>query len=636
MKSVSNVIVLVAWAILIAACGGGGGGGGSTPPPPLSSDASLSSLSVTGATFDAAFSPSVTSYTATVPNSTNSLDVSATTSDGNASFTINGSTNATVALAVGDNTISIVVTAENGTTTRTYTIVVTRDAVQPPPPPPPPGSGWQPGVFMDANTFFAQCQAPRAGINPATNQPYPDVQGTTLDENNFLRSYSDDTYLWFDEIVDQDPGLFNDPLVYFDELRTTAITPSGQPKDKFHFTFDSDAWFQLSQSGVSAGYGAQFVLLSATPPREVVVAYTEPNSPATDPAVNLARGAKILAIDGVDIDDNTQAGIDILNAGLFPSGPGEMHTFTVLDLGAQITRSVTMTSANVTSAPVQNVKFIDTPTTPTRRVGYMLFNDHIATAEEGLVNAVMQLKADGIQELVLDIRYNGGGFLAIASEMAYMIAGAVPTTGRTFELLQFNVKHPVTDPVTGQPISPTPFFNVTLGFGSLPPNQPLPTLDLLRVFVITGPGTCSASEAIMNSLRGIDVEVIQIGSTTCGKPYGFYPTDNCGTTYFTIQFRGVNQKNFGDYTDGFSPANTLANVGTVVPGCSIADDFTAALGNPAEGRLAAALAVLDGKPCPAPSGFAQPGVSTAGAPLSATDGIVLKSPWQTNRIMERL
>ena len=140
----------------------------------------------------------------------------------------------------------------------------------------------------------------------------------------------------------------------------------------------------------------------------------------------------------------------------------------------------------------------------------------------------------------------------------------------------------------------------------------------------------------MNGLRGIDVEVIQIGSTTCGKPYGFFPTDNCGTTYFTIQFRGVNQKDFGDYTDGFSPVNTQANVGTIVPGCSVADDFTAPLGDPAERRLAAALAFLDGQPCPAPSGFAQPGLSNAGAPLSATDGIVLKSPWQTNRIMERL
>jgi len=493
------------------------------------------------------------------------------------------------------------------------------------------GGGWQSGVFLDASSFAAHCAAPRSGINPATGQPFPDIQGITADENNFLRSYSNDTYLWYDEIVDRDPGAYSDPLEYFDLLRTIELTPSGAPKDKFHFTYDSEAWFQLSQSGISAGFGAQFVLLSATPPREIVVAYTELNSPAT--TVDLQRGAQILEIDGVDINDNTQAGIDTLNAGLFPSGPGEVHDFTVLDLGAQNSRSITMTSANITSAPVQSVDVIETPM---RRVGYLVFNDHIATAEAALVDAVNQLnEGERIDELILDIRYNGGGYLAIASQFAYMIAGANATAGRTFEELQFNDKHPVTDPITGGSLAPTPFYDVTLGFGNLPSNQPLPVLNLSRVVVITGPGTCSASEAIMNSLRGIDVEVVQIGSTTCGKPYGFYAADNCGTTYFTIQFRGVNAKDFGDYTDGFSPANTQANVGTVVPGCSVADDFTAQLGDPAEGRLAAALNFLDGQSCQAPSGFAQFGLGKPGAPLSATDGIVLKSPWQMNRIIER-
>ena len=127
MKSMSNIIVLVAWSILIAACGGGGGSTPSPPmPPPLSSDASLSSLSLTGGTLDPAFSPAVTNYTATVPQSSSSVDVSATANDGNASFTINGSNNTTVALAVGDNTIAIVVTAEDGATSQTYTVVVTR------------------------------------------------------------------------------------------------------------------------------------------------------------------------------------------------------------------------------------------------------------------------------------------------------------------------------------------------------------------------------------------------------------------------------------------------------------------------------------------------------------------------------
>lgn len=500
-----------------------------------------------------------------------------------------------------------------------------------PPPPPPPASNWQQGVFMPASTFEARCQVPRSGTNPATGMPYVDVQGSTTDENNFLRSFSDDTYLWYDEIVDQNPALFNNTLTYFDQLKTNATTSSGAPKDKFHFTFDSEEWFQLSQSGVSGGYGANFVLLSTTPPRDIRVAYTEPNTPATDPAVNLARGAVLLAIDGVDINANSQAEIDTLNAGLFPDAPGETHTFEVLDLGAANGRMISMTSANITSTPVQNVSVIDTPT---GRVGYMVFNDHIATAEEGLVDAVNTLNAgQGIDDLVLDLRYNGGGFLAIAAQMAYMIAGSAPTAGRTFEAMQFNDKHPVTNPVTGQPISPTPFYSTTLGFDNLPSGQALPTLNLSRVFVLTGPGTCSASEAIMNGLRGIDIEVIQIGSTTCGKPYGFYAEDNCGTTYFTVQFRGVNQKNFGDYTDGFSPANAAVQA-TTVPGCSIADDFAALLGDPTEDRLATALAYRDSPTCPAATGVSPPGISKTLFDQAVPDGVVPKSPWHTNRIME--
>ena len=155
----------------------------------------------------------------------------------------------------------------------------------------------------------------------------------------------------------------------------------------------------------------------------------------------------------------------------------------------------------------------------------------------------------GIDDLVLDLRYNGGGWLDIASELAYMIAGPVPTAGQIFDELTWNDKHPATDPVTGQALAPTPFYATALGapFNGTP-GQALPTLDLPRVYVLTGNGTCSASEAIMNGLRGVGVEVIQIGSTTCGKPYGFYPTDNCGTTYFTIQFKGSNALGFGDYS----------------------------------------------------------------------------------------
>jgi len=498
-------------------------------------------------------------------------------------------------------------------------------------PPPPVGSGWQQGVFLDSDSFFAQCQAPRAGINPATGTAYPDVAGTLLDENNFLRSFSNEIYLWYSEIVDRDPGLYNDTLTYFDLLKTTATTPSGADKDKYHYTYDTEEYYQLSQGGVSAGYGAKWAILSPTPPREIVVAFSEPGSPATD--VSLTRGAIILEIDGVDIDTSTQAGVDTLNAGLFPE-LGETHTFLVQDLGSAGSRPISMTAAEITNAMVQNVNVLVMP--DTTRVGYMTFNYHRAPAEEELVDAINQLNAGpGIDDLVLDIRYNGGGFLDIASELAYMIAGPAQTAGQTFELLQFNDKHPVTDPFTGVAITPIPFHDIAQGF-SLPNGQALPTLNLSRVYVLTGPGTCSASEAVMNGLRGVDVEVIQIGSTTCGKPYGFYPVDNCGTTYFTVQFRGVNEKNFGDYTDGFFPGDPGSADQAEVPGCLVADDYTSPLGVAAEGRLAAALAYRDGQACPAASGFGPaPGLSKTTASPRPADGVIYQSPWDSNRIMRQ-
>ncbi len=488
-------------------------------------------------------------------------------------------------------------------------------------PPPTPPAGWVQGQFQPASTFAQMCVAPRTGIDPGTQKPYPDVQGTLLDELNWLRSWNNDLYLWFDEVTDQNPANFSTDAAYFAVLMTTATTPSGKPKDRFHFTYATSVWEQLSESGVQAGYGANFVIIAATPPRDVVVAYTEPGSAAATPPASLARGAKLLAIDGVDLVNATdQASIAILNGGLSPQTVGESHTFSVLDPGATVPRTITMVSANVTSTPVQNVHTITAPNG--NLVGYMLFNDHLATAESELVAAFSQLQSAGVHDLVLDIRYNGGGFLDIASEVAFMIAGPAQTTGQTFELTQFNSKHPNVDPVTGSVITPVGFHSTTQGF-STTAGQALPSLNLARVFVLTTASTCSASESIINSLRGVNVQVIEVGSTTCGKPYGFYPADNCGVTYFSIQFQGVNAQGFGNYPDGFTPQNTVATEGVLVPGCSVADDFTHALGDPAEGLLASALSYQSSGICPVPpSGMAVP----------SNLGRSIKSIWQQNRI----
>ena len=489
-------------------------------------------------------------------------------------------------------------------------------------------SPWKAGVFQPSTTFANQCASPRTGTDPTTGKPYPDTTGSATTENNFLRSWTNELYLWYREVPDVDPAS-DTTANYFNLLKTTATTASGNPKDKFHFTYTTAQWVALSQSGVEAGYGAQWIVIASTPPRQVVVAYTEPNSPATTSPASLSRGAQILTVDGVDlVNAGDSASVATLNAGLFPSAAGASHSFSVLDAGASAPRTITMVSANVTSTPVQNVETIRAAS---GTVGYMLFNDHIATAEQELVNAFAQLAAANVSDLVLDIRYNGGGYLDIASEVAYMVAGPAATTGRTFERTVFNDKYTTKDPVTGQALTPVPFHSSTLGFSG-PSGQALPTLNLSRVTVLTSGSTCSASESIVNSLRGVGVQVIEVGSTTCGKPYGFYPEDNCGTTYFSIEFQGVNELGFGNYPDGFSPANVTGAIGVPVPGCAVADDFGHALGDRNEGRLAAALGYLANQGCPAVSASSGSGVARAAA---AGEGLLHKSPWRENRILRR-
>lgn len=490
-----------------------------------------------------------------------------------------------------------------------------------------------PNVFLPAETFAAQCENPRSGTDPQTNQPYTDIQGSTLAENNWLRSWSNHLYLWYDEIMDRDPALYP-TSDYFDLLKTEELTPSGNPKDRFHFTYPTEEWIRLAQSGVSAGYGVEWSLVSRSPPRHIVVAYTSPDTPATRSPANLERGAVVLEVDGVDVVNASDgASVDTLNAALFPDDAGETYTFRIQDPGSTTSREVTLRSDLITLEPVQYVKTIDTPT---GRVGYIFFSDHIATSEPALIEAVNELAATGIDDLVLDLRYNGGGFLYIASELAYMIAGPVPTAGRTFEELQFNDKHPATNPVTGRPLTPLEFLSESIGDSEYRGTR-LPTLNLPRVFVLTGRGTCSASESIMNGLRGVDVEVIQIGGTTCGKPYGFYAPDNCGTTYFSIQFRGVNAMGFGDYADGFTPSSITMQTETTVPGCAVGDDFTRPLGDAEEGRLAAALAYRADGICPAPpasSLLKSYRAAGASALFSASDGVLIRSPLRENRWLD--
>jgi hypothetical protein len=429
-------------------------------------------------------------------------------------------------------------------------------------------------IPTDFISYQNLCAAPRMGVD-ASGLAFPDRQGLLSDEMKFLRGWADRYYLWYSEIPSTvRMADYTNTLDYFDALKTPLLTASGKAKDQFHFTYTTAEWDALNTAGEEVGYGLTWSQHSATAPRTWLLAAVEPGSPGA--TAGLRRGDMLLAVDGVDfVNTSTVEGVDKINAGLFPAGAGATHTLRVQRGNDSI--DVTMGAAVVASASVKNVKTIDTAG---GKVGYLTFDTHNAVAEKQLIDAFTQLKAANVSDLVIDMRYNGGGLLYVASELAYMVAG--PTSaGKTFEQLSYNDKT--------APDAPIPFRSTAYGFDAPNParaGQALPYLGLKHVTVLATAGTCSASEAVINGLRGIDVQVDVIGGQTCGKPYGFTPVDNCGTTYFSIEFQGVNAKGFGDFADGFAPT------------CTVADDLAHAVGDPAEGLLAAALSYRASGTCP--------------------------------------
>jgi hypothetical protein len=468
--------------------------------------------------------------------------------------------------------------------------------------------GTSPSAIPPSSTYAQQCAAGNM-LAPAANRT------ATLDtERRFVRSYLNEAYLWYSEVpaVDTSAAAFNQANVqaslssYFDALLTPARTPSGKFKDQFSFTFPTAEWNALSQSGTAAGFGAEWFLGSPTPPRNIRIAFVDPGTPAA--AANLARGMTLVSVNGVSADDNTPAGTALLNEVLLAPRNNVAYNFVFTNT-AGATVSAAVTAGTVTKVPVQNTRVIDSGGV---KVGYLTFNDHIAPSEGQLLAAFNTLAQQNVTELVLDLRYNGGGFLYIASQVSYMIAGATRTANKTFEKLLFNDKR-VAD--NNDPQNNTPFFNVTSGFAGTgtAANTALPQLSLQRVFLLVSGGSCSASESIINALRGIDVPVILIGRTTCGKPYGFTAKDNCGLSYFPIEFRGVNHKGFGEYADGF------------VPMCNVADDLTRPLGDAAEGMLAAALTYRATGACP-PGTAVQAASVRSSAAGAADTGRIARHP----------
>jgi hypothetical protein len=432
-------------------------------------------------------------------------------------------------------------------------------------------------------TLANRCENPRPGT--------VDVRGSLTDELKWVRSFFADSYLWYRELpTNLNIENYSRPVDYFAVYKSSALTATGLPKDRFHFTYPTATWDALSGSGTEVGYGVTWT----TNAEQTVwtVATVAPSSPAA--LAGVRRGDGLVSVDGIALTDSSGASVNRINAGLFPSSPGQTHQLALTRAGAPLT--VSLTAQSVSSPPVQNVQTIDTPT---GKVGYLQFDDHTGLSESELAKAFTTLKAANVADLVLDMRYNGGGYLAVASELAYMIAGPDAVSGKVFARLQYNDKTP-TDP-------PQQFLDKAYGLdgSQVAAGTALPSLGLKRVTILTTPGTCSASEAVINGLRGIDVQVNLIGGETCGKPYSFIPADNCGTTYFAIQAQATNNKGFGDYADGFQPT------------CRAADDLGHALGDTSERLLSTALSYRANGICPA-----QPAMNRARSASAADTGVM--------------
>ena len=477
-------------------------------------------------------------------------------------------------------------------------------AVAPPPPPPPTSQA--PSVpsfvanqFPPSSDLEALCQVVRTDTDLNGNAR-PDQQGELLHELFWLRSWMNETYLFFDQVTDRNPNDFTDVDAYFDEL---VVSP---PTDRFSFLQTTEDFETRSSGAPTFGYGAQFAVLNNALPRDWRVSFTQAGSPAE--TGGLTRGARILSIDGVDfINGNSQADVDTIVAGLFPESIGESHVFELrYPDGSE--REITISS---TSLAIEPVNVVDVIPQGNRNVGYLHFNSFgPRTGEAQLIEAFETFENAQIDDLVLDLRYNGGGLLFLSAQLGYMIAGS-QSSNRVFYEQEFNNRDPGRNPISGERVSPILFQDETIGFtDDVEPGRDLPTVSLNRVFVLTTDRSCSASEAVMNGLIGIGVDAIQIGTRTCGKATGQFPTDNCGTTFVPLHFRGVNAVGFGDYDGGFAPGEMTGSAGPVINGCPVNDDLSNPLGDPNEAQFAAAL------------NFAETGTCNTSATASAKTEVV--------------
>jgi len=388
-------------------------------------------------------------------------------------------------------------------------------------------------------------------------------QGTVDDEKAWVRSFVDERYLWYRDVPTLDATSYASAALYFDALKTLAKNSAGGDLDRFHWSETKEQYDQYT-NGISVDYGIDWSRIANSAPRNYVVYNVEPQSAAG--LAGVQRGDKLMKVDGIDFINGTD--LTVINNGVFPKDQAA-HSFE-FQRGTS-TLKLTLQAGQYATSPVRGAKVISDNGT---KVAYLYFDSFIAKSQDQLITAFANFKQQGATELVIDMRYNGGGLLYISSQLAYMVAGSGASSGKTFDRLVYNDKRSsenYTYNFIPYALDAKYYYDYT---------RPLPSLNLKRVTLLVDHGTASASEAVINGLMGIDVTVNLIGATTYGKPYGFTPQGNCGRYYYAVEFKGENHKGFSSFDAGFAPT------------CTVKDDLNFQLGDLAEPRLAEALQYL--------------------------------------------
>jgi carboxyl-terminal processing protease len=381
--------------------------------------------------------------------------------------------------------------------------------------------------------------------NLVSGYPSSPINCEVSSQRAWLRDYMNDQYYWYDRQGTPNEAA-SSMASYLDSLLY-------KPIDRYSGAQSASSFTQFFTEGKRTGYGYS---LTATGTDTLTVRYTEPLAPV---GLVLKRGDTIITIDSLSPATIIASGLPAVTT------TGVPRSFVVTN-PTDGTRSFSVNSAEYTLSPV----LADAVFTANggRKVGYIAYNEFISTSSTPLAASIDKLRNAAVQDVILDLRYNGGGSTQVAQNVGYLIGGE-SLAGNVFTQYQYNNKN------TNR--------NFSDRFPSVSYTTPL--VGMTRVFIISGPNTASASELVINGLRPYR-SVITVGTTSLGKPYAFQPRSACDIAYSAVNIQLSNANGFGDYAAGI-PAT-----------CAAPDDLTRQLGDAQEARTAAALAYINTGSCP--------------------------------------